>query len=292
MQRDDNKYKVFNYGLALALISAFLYAFNVIIEKKYVGYMNSETILFLMYLGSGVGLYLIHVFSKNSYRFKSERITKKDVPKIIMIVLCELFASFFIIEVVKRVNASLVSLLSVFEIVMTSLLASLIFKTVIKKNEVIAIILVIIGSVILNIKVDLFSNIGISSLMVRVACFCWGLENNITASISHKEPALFTSIKCGAVSLLYLVFVLINKSFSLSYPVLIFYGFFTYGLAILAYAISTKYLGASKSTLIFSFSPIFGVFLAFIIYHEPITISFVISLIFMVFGIILIRSKE
>ena len=140
MQRDDNKYKVFNYGLALALISAFLYAFNVIIEKKYVGYMNSETILFLMYLGSGVGLYLIHVFSKNSYRFKSERITKKDVPKIIMIVLCELFASFFIIEVVKRVNASLVSLLSVFEIVMTSLLASLIFKTVIKKNEVIAII--------------------------------------------------------------------------------------------------------------------------------------------------------
>ena len=55
-----------NIGLFLALISACLYAFNVIIEKKYIGNLSSEKILFLMYLGAGVGLYVIHLCSKKN----------------------------------------------------------------------------------------------------------------------------------------------------------------------------------------------------------------------------------
>ena len=49
-----NKIMIRNIGLFMAIISAFLSAFNVIIEKKYIEYISSESILFLMYLGGEI----------------------------------------------------------------------------------------------------------------------------------------------------------------------------------------------------------------------------------------------
>ncbi|MBR3208949.1 MAG: DMT family transporter [Bacilli bacterium] len=276
----------------MSLISAFLYAFNVIIEKKYISYMSSEQILFLMYFGAGLGLYLLHLFSKKSKKIKSEKLTKKEMPKVILIVICELVASFLIIEALKNVNASLVSLLSIFELIMTSICAYFLFNDPIERDELIAIILVVVASIVLNFKEGIFSSVGLSSLFVIVACLCWGIENNITALISSKEPSFFTSIKCGAVSILYLIIILIKGDFYISNCILIVIGFFTYGLSILAYALSTKYLGASKATLVFSFSPIFGVILAILIYGEKITHSFMLSLVLMIMAILFINNNE
>ena len=54
----ENKKKVLNkVGFLLALCSGFLSAFNVIIEKKYIETRSSEMILFLMYVGAGIGLF-------------------------------------------------------------------------------------------------------------------------------------------------------------------------------------------------------------------------------------------
>ena len=281
-----------NIGLFLALISACLYAFNVIIEKKYIGNLSSEKILFLMYLGAGVGLYVIHLCSKKNNISIENRITKKEIPKIVGIVVCELLASFFIIESLKNLDSSLVSLLSIFEIVMTSICSYFFFKNKIEKNELIAIILVMLGSFILNFKNGIISSISINALLVIFACLCWGIGNNITASISSKEPAFFTSIKCSAVSLLYFIMIIIKGDYSFNYPILIVFGFFSYGISILSYAISTKYLGANKSTLVFSFSPIFGVVLAFIIYGDTLTYTFLLSSILMVIGIIVMNYKK
>ncbi len=279
-------------GLVLAIISALLYAFNVIIEKKYIESMSSEMILFLMYLGAGLGLFVIHSFTKNSKRINQSKITKKEVPKVVLIVVCELLASFLIIEAVKVVNASLVSLLSIFEIIMTAIVAYLVFKEPIKNNELVSIMLMIIGCFILNFKSGSYSSISISSLLVIGACLFWGIENNITALISSKEPAFFTGIKCFSVSILYLIIVLLKGEFYLNYLELIVFGFFSYGLSILSYALSTKYLGANKSTIIFSFSPVFGVILAILIYKEEITMTFIISLIIMICALICLAVES
>ncbi len=281
-----------NIGLLLALVSAFLYSFAVIVEKNYINSLGSNEILFLMYSGAGVGLLIIHLFTKNKYKERESRITKKEIPKIILIVICELLASFSIIEALKSLDASLVSLLTIFEIVMTSLCAYFIFKDPIEKNEVISIIFVLLGSFILNFKNGIISNISIISLLVIFACLCWGINNNITASISSKEPAFFTSIKCSSVAILYLILSIINNDLTFQYPILMLFGFISYGLGILAYAMSTRYLGASKATLVFSFSPIFSVILSFIIYSEKLTVSFGISTILMILGILSMNYKK
>ena len=171
-------------GLLLALASALFYAFNVIIEKMYIDKLSSEKILFFMYLGAGVGLYIIHLFTKRKRVSEKNKITVKEIPKVMIIVVCELLASILIIESIKRIDSSLVSLLSVFEVVMTSLFAYYIFKDPMSKYEIIAIVLVIIASLILNFKYGILSNISLSSLLVIGACAFWGIENNVTALIS------------------------------------------------------------------------------------------------------------
>ncbi len=281
-----------NIGLIFALISAIFYAFNVIVEKLYVNKISSSNILFFMYLGAGVGLILMHLFTKTVKKTESNKITKKEIPKIFLIILCEFAASFLIIEAVKITDSSLVSLLQVFEIVMTSLCAYYIFKQPISKYEVLAIILVFIGGVILNFKYGIFGSIGFSSILVIGACFFWGILNNITAQISSKEPAFLTAIKCTAVSIFYLVLALIQKDLDFSYPILALYGFFTYGFGILFYVVATKYLGASKSTLVFSFSSIFGALFSFIIFKESLTYTFIISAIIMIIGIMVMNFED
>ena len=287
---ERNVIEMSNKGLLFAILSAFIYGFNVIVEKYYINYIDSNNILFLMYLGAGLGLYLVHKSIKKKGKNTQNKITKKDIPKVILIVLFELGASFFLIEALKNINASLVSLLSVFEIIATSIVAYLFFKDPIYKNELTAIIIVVIASIILNFDDGAFSGINISSILVIIACICWGFENNLTASISNKEPSLFTSIKCTAVAIMYLIIMIISGNIIFN-PLLIIIGFFTYGLGILFYAISTRYLNASKATLVFSLSPIFSIILSVIIYKDILTIPFFIST-FLMISAIFIMNKD
>ena len=94
------------------------------------------------------------------------------------------------------------------------------------------------------------------------------------------------------VSLLYFGLIVVKGDFSFSYPILILFGFFSYGLGVWLYAVSTKYLGASKATLVFSFSTIFGAILAFIIFNEVITYTFIISAILMIIGIMIMNFDD
>ena len=292
MNKQGSKNNLNKIGVILALISAFFSALYVIFEKKYILLTNSESILFLMYLGAGLGLLITYLLTKNSSKIKQEKITKKELPQVALIVICELVASLLIIEALKIVSAGVVSLLLVFEIIMTSIFAYLIFKEPIENNELVSIVLIIIGFVILNLDINSISQISISSLLVIGACISWGLENNVTSLLSSKEPALFTSVKCLSVSILYLVIALIGNSLDISHPILLFYGFLSYGIGILTYALSTKYLGANKATLIFSFNPIFGVLLAITLYKEVVTTSFFISSIIMIIAIIILNKPS
>lgn len=70
--------------------------------------------------------------------------------------------------------------------------------------------------------------------------------------------------------------------------------FLTYGLSILYFTFSTNLIGASKTAIIFSLSPIFSTIFSIIIFKDKINIFFIISLVFMLIGIFftIIDSKK
>ena len=272
-------------GLLFAFLSAFLYDLNVPVSKYSLKTLSTNEILFLLYFGSAVGLFLLMLFNKKQkFSLKPE---KGESIFIIGVIIFDILAALFIVESLKYIDASTVSLISILEISFTIVISHFIFKTKISKNLIIAVILVSIGGILLSFDSSTEFKLSIASMLTVFATACWGLENNLTAKVSDKNPLLLVFYKCFAVAIFNLLFILNINIFELFINnwYLLVIGFFTYGISILYYVYAIKYIGISKTSIVFSFSPIFGALISLILFKEKITTYFVISLILMLMGI-------
>ena len=272
-------------GLLFAFLSAFLYDLNVPVSKYSLKTLSTNEILFLLYFGSVVGLFLLMLFNKKQkFSLKPE---KGESIFIIGVIIFDILAALFIVESLKYIDASTVSLISILEISFTIVISHFIFKTKISKNLIIAVILVSIGGILLSFDSSTEFKLSIASMLTVFATACWGLENNLTAKVSDKNPLLLVFYKCFAVAIFNLLFILNINIFELFINnwYLLVIGFFTYGISILYYVYAINYIGISKTSIVFSFSPIFGALISLILFKEKITTYFVISLILMLMGI-------
>ena len=272
-------------GLLFAFLSAFLYDLNVPVSKYSLKTLSTNEILFLLYFGSAVGLFLLMLFNKKQkFSLKPQ---KGESIFIIGVIIFDILAALFIVESLKYIDASTVSLISILEISFTIVISHFIFKTKISKNLIIAVILVSIGGILLSFDSSTEFKLSIASLLTVFATACWGLENNLTAKVSDKNPLLLVFYKCFAVAIFNLLFILNINIFELFINnwFLLVIGFFTYGISILYYVYAINYIGISKTSIVFSFSPVFGALISLILFKEKITIYFVISLILMLMGI-------
>lgn len=272
-------------GLLFAFLSAFLYDLNVPVSKYSLKTLSTNEILFLLYFGSAVGLFLLMLFNKKQkFSLKPE---KGESIFIIGVIIFDILAALFIVESLKYIDASTVSLISILEISFTIVISRFIFKTKISKNLIIAVILVSIGGFLLSFDSSTEFKLSIASMLTVFATACWGLENNLTAKVSDKNPLLLVFYKCFAVAIFNLLFILNINIFELFINnwYLLVIGFFTYGISILYYVYAINYIGISKTSIVFSFSPVFGALISLILFKEKITIYFVISLILMLMGI-------
>lgn len=272
-------------GLLFAFLSSFLYDLNVPVSKYSLKTLSTNEILFLLYFGSAVGLFLLMLFNKKQkFSLKPE---KGESIFIIGVIIFDILAALFIVESLKYIDASTVSLISILEISFTIVISHFIFKTKISKNLIIAVILVSIGGILLSFDSSTEFKLSIASMLTVFATACWGLENNLTAKVSDKNPLLLVFYKCFAVAIFNLLFILnINIfEFFINNWYLLVIGFFTYGISILYYVYAINYIGISKTSIVFSFSPVFGALISLILFKEKITIYFVISLILMLMGI-------
>lgn len=271
-------------GFVLSFLSAFLYSLNVPVAKFFLDDLSSTALLFLLYLGSALGMFFIILFKKNERSFKPK---KEEIPFISRVIICDVLAALLIVSSLKYLNASTVSLLSIFEIASTIMASYLIFKNKVNKNMIISLIAVTLGGIALSIDPHSKYYFSLAVLLVIGASFLWGLENNLTAKVSENNPLLLVFYKCFFVALFNLIFICFNNnilSIIINYWYLPIIGFFTYGISILCFAYSTKYIGASKTSIIFSLSPIFSTALSLFIFKENVNILFVIGLIFMIIG--------
>lgn len=272
-------------GLLFAFLSSFLYDLNVPVSKYSLKTLSTNEILFLLYFGSAVGLFLLMLFNKKQkFSLKPE---KGESIFIIGVIIFDILAALFIVESLKYIDASTVSLISILEISFTIVISHFIFKTKISKNLIIAVILVSIGGILLSFDSSTEFKLSIANMLTVFATACWGLENNLTAKVSDKNPLLLVFYKCFAVAIFNLLFILNINIFELFINnwFLLVIGFFTYGISILYYVYAINYIGISKTSIVFSFSPVFGALISLILFKEKITIYFVISLILMLMGI-------
>lgn len=271
-------------GYLLGFLSAFFYALNVPLAKRLISKFSSNTLLFILYFGAAIGLFLILLFRKKKFSLKPE---KGEVPWISGVIACDIIAALLVVESLKYLNASTVSLLSALEGAFTIVVSYILFRDKMNGKLFLSVLFTLAGGMALSFNESSVFDFSVYSLLVVGAALMWGLENNFTAKASDKDPFLLVFYKCLFVALFNLMFLLNSDVIHLllSNWYLLVVGFFTCGLGILLFACSTKYIGAGRASIIFSLSPVFGAFFSLILFKEVIGVSFFVSLGLMLLGI-------
>lgn len=274
-----------------AILAAALYAINVPLSKLLLEYVGTTMMAAFLYLGAGLGLFGVGLFQKTSGKAqKQERLTKKELPYTIGMVVLDILAPIFLMMGIARTNSANVSLLNNFEIVATSLIALFIFREKISKLLWCAIALVVAASVILSFEGNGAFVFNSGSLFVLAASICWGMENNCTNKISHKSAVEIVVIKgCfSGLGSLIVAFIIGEKLPAVKWmlPVLML-GFVAYGLSISFYIRAQSSLGAAKTSAFYSVAPFLGVAFSMLLLGERPGVQFYVGLLIMAVSTVL-----
>lgn len=271
-----------------ALLAAVLYAIHSPFSKLLLERISATMMAAFLYLGAGVGLFLLGVVQQTVGRKAKERpLTKKELPYTIGMVVLDIAAPIFLMVGLKLTTAANASLLNNFEIVATSLIALVLFKETISRRLWLAIALVTLSSLILSFEDMSSLSFSYGSLFVLLACVCWGFENNCTRKLSSKDPVEIVVIKgfgSGAGALVIALVLGEPMPDVLSILSALLLGFVAYGLSIYFYIYAQRDLGAAKTSTYYAVAPFVGSGLSLLVFWERPSFSYIVALIIMIAG--------
>ncbi|MEG2702535.1 MAG: DMT family transporter, partial [Clostridia bacterium] len=133
-----------------AVLAAVLYAISSPISKLLLTKIPPTMMAAFLYLGAGIGLFIVGRVQKKMGKLQNERpLTKKELPYTMGMVALDIVAPILLMIGLTMTTAANASLLNNFEIVATSVVALCVFKEVISKRLWLAIALVTLASILI-----------------------------------------------------------------------------------------------------------------------------------------------
>ena len=185
-----------NAAVVYAVLAALLFGINAPFSKLLLNEIHPLFLAALLYLGAGLGMTVLTVLNKTRRTATTEaRLTQKEMPSIMMMILLDIAAPIFLLLGISLTNSSTAALLGNFEIAATAVIAMIFFKEAIGKRMWMAIILISLASIILTVSDVAAINLSMGAVFVMLSCVCWGLENNCTRNLSIKDPVQVVILK-------------------------------------------------------------------------------------------------
>lgn len=282
------------YPIIFAFLSAILFGASTPIGKLLLERMPPFQLAGWLYLGAAAAV-APGIFLARTPPVSASRMGKTNTLRLMgAIGFGGVAGPVMLLMGLQRSSAASVSLWLNLELVATALLGFLLFKDHLGSIGWIGVAGTILASVLLSWQ---GGRVGVSALLwVTAACICWGLDNHLTALIDGITPVRSTfwkGLAAGGV----------NLSIGLSMEeggggvgtalAAMVVGAFAYGFSITLYIKSAQLLGATRSQMIFSSAPFFGVALAVPLLGEKITwIQALAAAVLMVSLILLFRDQH
>ncbi len=260
-----------NYVFALA--AALLFAVSVPAGKLLLAHLRPLELSALCYLGSGLGLLAWRLISGSRGLRAEAPLDRRDIPYTAGFVLAGgVLAPLLLFSGLKLTLSSSASILLNFELVFTSLIAVLVFKEHGGGRFWTAAGLITAGAMALSWEGGF--GLGPGALLVLASAFMWGVDNNLTARVSIKDPVTLAAIKGLAGGS-------INGGLALytygSAPqpgwagAALLLGFASYGISLVLFILAMRGLGASRAGAFFGSYPFLGAALSVVFLGEPLT---------------------
>lgn len=284
-------------GAAMALASAALFGASTPLAKLLLGGGVDPWLLAgLLYLGSGLGLGLVHLGRQGlGVPAPEAPLRRSDLPWLGLVVVSGgLIGPVLLMLGLARTAASSAALLLNLEGLATMAIAWLVFKESVDRRLLMGAVAILGGAVILSWSGGP-SGVGLGALAIAGACLAWGVDNNLTRKLSSADPVQIAAIKgivAGAVNLA-LAFSQGAHLPDLAHVAgAAIVGFFGYGVSLVLFVLALRHLGTARTGAYFSTAPFLGAALALFLFREPLTAQLVGAAVLMSIGIYLHLSER
>ncbi len=256
-----------------ALSAAALFGASAPLSKLLLREINPIPLAALLYLGSGMGAWLLFFVQRAASRRQTveAHLYRMDIPWLAGAVLAGgVAAPILLLLGLDRTPASTASLLLNFECVATTLIALLAFKEAVDRRILWAVGLITLASILLTWT---GGNWGISfgALGILGACFLWGLDNNLTRHISGKNPLILVGIKglgAGAFSLLLTILAGKPMPAAVTIGLALLVGAVCYGMSLQLFILALRGLGTARAGALFGIAPFVGMTLSLLFLRD------------------------
>ncbi len=288
--------KLNNYGIFLALLSAFLYALSTPFSKLLLEKIPSTMMAGLLYIGAGIGMGAIAFLRKKSGRNSENRnFTKKEFPYVSGMILLDIAAPLSLMYGLRITSAANASLLNNFEYVATALIAFFIFGEKINRRLGAGIIFTVFSCMLLSFEGSSSFVFSKGSAFVLLSAILWGIENNCTNALSSKDPMIIVLIKgifCGGTN--FFIAVLSGEKAENLQSVLLalLLGLISYGLSIFVFVYAQRYLGAARTSVFSAATPFVATAISLLVFREIPDMKYLFALLLMISGAWLSSSDK
>jgi drug/metabolite transporter (DMT)-like permease len=280
-----------------ALLAATLFGASAPFSKMLLGNLPPLQLAGLLYLGCGIGLLLVKTIQVLLKKSGLEaHLQRTDLFWLLGAVCCGgILAPIALMFGLSHTPAATASVLLNFEAASTTLLAGFFFREHIGKWVIAAIVLLTLASIILSLEFSGRFGFSSGALLVLLACFFWGIDNNVTRNISAKDPVIIVIVKgLCAGSFSFVLSILTGSHIpNLSHTAFaLIVGAICYGASLLLFILALRDLGSARSSALFATAPFIGAVISFIVCKDVPTVQFIISVPLMIVGIFLLFRES
>lgn len=265
--------------LLTGLLAAGLFGAATPASKALLDSLSAFQLAGLLYLGAAAGV--IPLLLKEKCLSVPWRLPRKTRLQLLGAILFGgILGPVLLLLGLRLASSASVALWLNLELVATVALGQLFFRDRLTKTSAIAASGTIAAAILLSAS-EGQAGIG-AGLLVFLACLSWGMDNHLTSLIDGISPAQTTfwkGVVAGPVNLAIGVVVAAYHATVAVTVVAILVGTLAYGISIVLYIVSAQQLGATRSQIVFSSSPFFGVLLSALLLGESISLLQVVAMV-------------
>jgi drug/metabolite transporter (DMT)-like permease len=271
-----------------ALGAALLFGASTPFAKVLVGDVPPVLLAGVLYLGSGVGLWMLRLIRDRG--LGSPNLSSAEWLWLLgAIAAGGVLGPILLMYGLTRTSSADASLLLNLEAVLTAVLAWVVFRENADRRIVLGMALIVAGGVVLAWPTGSGGRTSVpGALAVGGACLCWAIDNNLTRKVSAIDPIFIAGSK-GLVAGMTNTGLALALSAGRPAPALIAaaatVGFFGYGISLALFVLALRGLGAARTGAYFSTAPFIGAAVAIAAFHEATSVLFWIAAALMAVGV-------
>ena len=280
-------------GTLLGLGAAVSFGVSTPISKGLLDSVGPQLLAGLLYLGAFLALAVLIPARRHS---PEARIRRADLPRLGALTLAGgIVAPVLLLVGLEQVQASTGSLLLNLEGPATLLLGVLVFREHLGKAAALGAACIFAGAIVLTFPHGSIGGQIVGIACIASACACWGLDNNLTQSLTVRDPFSIVTVKTGVAATVNVGIALLLGADIPGASIVggaLLLGAIAFGMSVVLDAYALRLLGAARESAIFAVAPFVGAVAAWPLLGEQLGVQEIAAGAIMAIGVLAVLRER